>query len=49
MLYALCKQFQALPSEVRAEDAGIIRMMKILNMGSRQEWLQKEEGEGIDE
>ena len=45
LLLGLCKQFSALPSQIEQEDVSIVRMLKIVEMGSR----EAEGGEEIAE
>lgn len=37
MLLALCDRFHCLPSQVLAEDAGLLRLLRIEQLGKREE------------
>lgn len=40
MILGVCDRFHCLPGEALAEDAGIIRLMKIEKLGTKQEEAQ---------
>lgn len=37
MIYGLCTQFSCLPSDLDEEDAGILKMLEIIRLGTKKE------------
>lgn len=46
MVLALCDRFHCLPSQVMGEDAGLLRLLKIEQLGHRREDGDAEPGAG---